>query len=443
MMCPSIKNIACTWLTLLLSGASVAMDLSEAIAMAIRTDAQYLSYQARARADVASADVAFARLMPLVTGTAAYAKNSTESATTGSSQSPRTSNYDSKSWNVSLRQPIYRPSDWDGWKKAELLARSSDALSTANEGLLRVRVANAYFQTLGNAELLSVSLKDVERYEQILAQAHSALVKGYGTRTDVEEAQAKADIAKANVIDWEGRLQSSERTLSLLVGTQVHVSDLRGIADISLPIRNIVEKPLLSWLATAWSENPELEALKLAAAAASKEIARQNSGHLPTVDLVVSRRMSSSDYETTIGQEYWTTSAGVQISVPIFAGTGIDAAVRSARASHDEALLRHEAKKREIEQELTELYAKMKFGFARWQALSQAVRSSEQSLKGTRKGLQAGTRNIVDLLNADQTLAEVEGQRIALGFQLISDSIHFLTKVSPDRQQFLRLLVAY
>ena len=105
------------------------------------------------------------------------------------------------------------------------------------------------------------------------------------------------------------------------------------------------------------------------------------------------------------------------------------------------ARLRLDARKREIQQALTQSYTGLKFGLARWQAMAQAERSAGQSLQGTRKGVQAGTRNIIDVLNAEQALTDIRGQRIALGYQLALTSVELFATTATDAEQALAMSI--
>ncbi|HNU19978.1 MAG TPA: TolC family protein, partial [Hydrogenophilus thermoluteolus] len=72
---------------------------------------------------------------------------------------------------------------------------------------------------------------------------------------------------------------------------------------------------------------------------------------------------------------------------------------------------------------VTQAYTALRFGYAQWQALEQAERSAQQAVIGTEKGIQAGTRNAVDLLNAQQELAKVRASRIDAAYQVLVAAI--------------------
>ncbi|WP_217125956.1 TolC family outer membrane protein [Hydrogenophilus thiooxidans] len=412
-------------LSLGVAHAATALDLTEAFRLAEQNDPNFAANQKRAEQDVAGVDVARSRLLPSVTFSASAGRSQTDTEYLSGLAKGRTVNndYQSRNWNLTARQPLYRASDWAGWKRAEAQAEASQiSVEAARVRLLR-QVAQAYAQALSARAQRAVAQQDVARYELVLKQAERAYALGSATRTDVEDAKARLDIAQAAVLKQEGALQQALAALAALIGRAVTAEELDAMQAVPPLAEQTLAKPLTAWIDAAHTNHPEVRALVAQEAAVQQQVEQQRGQHKPTVDLVVSRRMSRSDSETTIGQQYDTTSAAVQLQIPLYAGGGIDASVRAALAALEEAQLRTEAKRRELTQAVTQAYTALRFGYAQWQALEQAERSAQQAVIGTEKGIQAGTRNAVDLLNAQQELAKVRANRIDAAYQVLVAAI--------------------
>lgn len=405
--------------------AAYALNLTEAFRLAEQNDPNFAVSQKRAESDAAGVDVARARLLPSLTFSAAAGRAKTDTEYLSGLYKGRTvrNDYQSRNWNLTARQPLYRPSEWAGWKRAEAQAEASQITVEAARVRLLRQVAQAYAQALSARAQKAVAQQDVARYELVLKQAQRAFALGNATRTDVEDAKARLDIAQAAVLKQEGTLQQALAALAALIGRSVSEDELDAMQAVPPLAERALAKPLTAWIDAAHTHHPEVRALVAQEAAARQQVEQQRGQHKPIVDLVVTRRMSRSDTETTIGQQYDTTSAAVQLQIPLYAGGGIDASVRAALAALEEAQLKTEAKRRELTQSVTQVYTALRFGYAQWQALEQAERSAQQAVIGTEKGIQAGTRNAVDLLNAQQELAKVRASRIDAAYQVLVAAI--------------------
>jgi outer membrane protein TolC len=154
---------------------------------------------------------------------------------------------------------------------------------------------------------------------------------------------------------------------------------------------------------------------------------------------VASRTLSRSDSVTTIGEEYLTTNVAVQVSIPLYSGGGVNASVRAALAAQDEAQAQFDGRRRELVTVTTNAYSRVRFGLERVTALDQAMRSAEQALAATRKGVQVGMRNNVDVLNAEQDLAKVQMQWVSAAFELLGSIVELWAATGEVDQALQRL----
>ena len=86
------------------------------------------------------------------------------------------------------------------------------------------------------------------------------------------------------------------------------------------------------WRSKAFDANPEVESLKHTLEAARQEVRRVDSGHYPRLALILSVGNNESDTTSTYRQSSRTTTLGVQLNVPIFAGGSVSAQSRQAVA---------------------------------------------------------------------------------------------------------------
>jgi TolC family type I secretion outer membrane protein len=416
-----------------------ALDFAEAFRMAKDYDARVRIAASRAAQDDAGVDVAKSRLLPQVSAAAARGKQYTHTKYLSGPYPSRYEEPDTKNWALQVRQPLYRPAEWRSWERAQSLAEASARALDAETATLLSRVARAYLALLEAKTQLKVAEQDVVRYTEVLRQAQRAFETGQGTRIEIEEAQARLDAAQASVVDWQGQIETGRQDLAALIGQEVNPEELSPFAEVRGVARDVLQEPVGAWVERTLLQNAELASLKSQLDAALKRVGVEKAGHLPTVDAVASRRFSRSDSETTIGEEYLSTNVAVQVSIPLYSGGGVNASVRAALAARDEAQARFDGRRRELVTATTNAYSRVRFGLERVTALEQATRSAEQALVATRKGVQAGTRNNVDVLNAEQDVARAQMQWVSAAFELLGAIVELWAATGEVDQALQRL----
>lgn len=155
----------------------------------------------------------------------------------------------------------------------------------------------------------------------------------------------------------------------------------------------------------AMDANPQLRQLNAMLDAARQEVDKARGGHWPTVDVFMQYRKSDSDSETTINQRNDTTQLGLQVAIPLYAGGHTQSTVRQALASVERLQEQTEAARRALQLQVRKEYQSIVEGQENIRANEIAVHSADQAILSTRKGVEAGTRTPLDVLNALQQKA--------------------------------------
>jgi outer membrane protein len=145
---------------------------------------------------------------------------------------------------------------------------------------------------------------------------------------------------------------------------------------------------------------------KTALEIAAREVERQRYGHYPTLDVVASYTDARSNSSAQgIGSEIRQGVVGLQFQVPLYAGGAVSSRVREAAANKTKAEQDLEQARRSSTLATQQAYLGVTSGLAQVKALEQALRSSEVSLESTKLGRDVGVRTQVDVLNAQQQVA--------------------------------------
>lgn len=392
-------------LALILTGAFAlpawSLDLVGAYGLALTHDAQIRA--ARATADVGRERLpqARAQLLPSVSFQASQARNDLETSSSGQPQT--SSSYVSFNRGVTLRQPLIRSGLWAQYRSAEYQVEEAEAQLARETQNLAVRVAEAYFQTLLAQDQLEVNRQQKAAYAAQLEAARRSLVAGVGTRTDVDEARARLDMAVAQELEFKQGVEFARRELQVLVNQRVDV--LAGVDTARMSLVPPTPDDVEEWTRRAYESSAEMRVLNAQLAAAREDVTKAKSGHLPTLDATLQLSRSGSENVTRIGSTYVQKQMGVQLSIPLYQGGGVDSQVREALARVERAESLLEAQRLDLGVRVHREYRGVSEGVLRVRALEQAVRSARESVTSNQRSFEAGVRTRVDVLNAQQQLA--------------------------------------
>ncbi|MDP4028800.1 MAG: TolC family outer membrane protein [Gallionella sp.] len=382
--------------------AAHALDLVQGYRLALENDATYQVALAANQAGHEAVPQALAQLLPNLSASGSRSKNATDSQSPGflGQMNHSFSRYTSASTTLALRQPLFRKYNFALYKQAQAQEKNADAVLDIDRQELLMRLSGAYFEALMAQEQLAFVLAQKDAYSGQLQSATKAFAAGAGTRTDIDDAQARYDLGLAQELEARQNIGYTRRQLQVIVNQPVEsLATLdAGRMELLPPTPNNLDE----WIARSEGNNAELRALQANIEAAQQELEKAKSGHYPTADLFVQRSKTESDTNYTINSQYLTTAVGVQFNIPIWSGGAVNSQMRQATANLEKTKQQYEARRREISQQVRKEFQNVTEGILKVKSLEQAERSSGQAVFSNQKGLQAGTRSQIDILNAQQ-----------------------------------------
>ncbi len=271
-----------------------------------------------------------------------------------------------------------------------------------------LRTAQGYFNVLTAAETLRAAEAQNNAIGRQLEQSKQRFEVGLSAITDVQDAQARSDLAIAQQLQADQALSAARRALSQITGAAENkVSAVREDLPLTGP------DPLTP---AVWSDAARQGNLSVLAAQLSKNISDADvkiarARHLPTVGLQAGYTDNEGD-STTDGRKSPTSSDGTQVqailTIPIFSGGATQSGVRSAIAVQNQRLAEYENTVRTAERSAGDAYQGVLTGISTVKAFKAAVTSTRTALEASEVGLQVGTRTAIDVLNAQQQLYAAE-----------------------------------
>ncbi len=312
---------------------------------------------------------------------------------------------------ANLKQPVFNAAFWYELKAAEASTAQAALELSAKEQALILKTAEAYFEALRATDEHAASVAEEAALKQQLDQAQARLTGGLSSITDVLDAESAYDNAFANRKLAQRKVDDAFEQLIRL--TNINYVSIEGMQH-HLPVFAPVPDDTQSWVDAAVGQNLMLMASNYAVRAAEQNLSKRRAGHAPTVDAVASYRRGDNDsfgysnpsdfgldgYRSHVSQ----TRVALEMTIPIFSGGRTSSQSREAydRLTQSEEL--RESQRREVVLDARNFFRAVNSDIEQIKARKQTIISSQRSLKASTVGADVGTRNTVDVLNAQRQL---------------------------------------
>lgn len=391
-------------LLLFTSLSAQALDLGDAYALALRNDPTWQGSIAEREAGLENLAIGRAGLLPRLSYRYNRARNDSE-VTQRSQFGDVTTQRDYRSYSstLTLEQPLFDYAAWSDYRRGVAQAALADERYRGRGQELMVRLFGAYSEALFANEQIALAQAQRRTYAEQMTLNERLLKGGEGTRTDVLETRARYELAQAQEIESGDNLDAALHALQAIIGEPVAVEDLAPMtADFR--VQPLTPTRFERWRDLAVAHNAELASQRHGLEVAEQNIERQRAGHLPSLSAYASKGISSSSSESSYNQRYDTDSIGVQLSVPLYAGGGVQASVRQARAQRDAAGFELDAQLNDTLTQLRRQFNLCASGTAKIRAYDLAVKAASALVQATRKSVRGGERVNLDVLDAEQQL---------------------------------------
>lgn len=323
--------------------------------------------------------------------------------------------YSTHYYQASLVQPLFRAESWFDYQAAKALSEQAQLEFAATQQSLILDVAEAYFNVLRASDTLAAARAEEEAFERQLEQARERFEVGLSARTDVLEALAGFDTARATRLTAQTNLAVSYQALTRL--TRRDYDDIMGIRH-ELPVLPPTPASLEDWVDTAAVQNLALQASRLAIESAIDTLRSSKAGYAPRVDAVISHQASfggASSGSSAFGagavggggagsNDVERSSIGLELTVPLYTGGLTTSRVTESRYRLSQAEFASEAQLRRVVEATRNLYRTVTSSVEEVEARKQAIISANAALDATQTGYEVGTRNVVDVLEAQRNL---------------------------------------
>lgn len=414
------RAVVVAGVALLVARPARAGDLLDVYRLALRSDPQLAGAESNLLARREGVPQALSALLPRLAGSASISHTRNTSTSFGTNPDPddpgetvfgeseSSSGNTNRSLGLSLSQSIYDHGSWMRLRSARLRASQADVEMEAVADELIVRTADAYFSALTAGEDLAAARAQEVAIGRQLDQAEERMRAGLATVTDVHEARAALDGARAQTILAESAAADAGEALAEIIGRPPGPLEvLRADFEPAAPVPAEEE----AWVDRAMRANPELRAAARGMEAADADVAAAWSGHYPRLSATASyNRSVSSGSSTSNGVDFPSngenggTTVTLTLELPLFAGGSVRSGVRQATYARDANRHQVERQRRALARRARRAYRDVVAGIGEIAARRAAVASAESAYAASEAGLAVGTRTIVEVLITQQNL---------------------------------------
>jgi len=405
----SIKpKLLCLAAAGLMSMPALAVDLIGVHDLAVDSDPRLQAAEFRRQATGENKNIARANLLPQLGAGGTWNRGNSETEIPGFAQTID-NDIDEDVYSLNLRQSLYRQANYESLDVARGQISQAEAVYQVAYQDFLLRVADRYFLVLTLTDGVAFAEAEEKAFRRQYEQAEQRFEVGLTAVTDVHEARASYDNARARAIVARNDLADAEEALRELTGKHFEQYDaLQEQLPLVEPDPNNAE----AWVDFALQSNPSVLSSRAALEVAEANMRLARAGHFPTLDLRGTiRRYDDNKYQYTdpitglqrsgslTDDEY---SVGFLLDIPIYQGGRVSAQTRQARFLMDASGQDLDDVQRAVVRQARNAYRAVIAGIQEVEAFQQASISAESALEATQAGFEVGTRTIVDVLIAEQ-----------------------------------------
>ncbi|MGB1092084.1 MAG: TolC family outer membrane protein [Oceanobacter sp.] len=390
-----------------------ANDISTIYQQAASNDAEIAAARATREANQYDLMIARGDLLPQLAASYSYTQYSGKAegsnlmaVAAGQATDLQTSDvdvdYSLGSLQISASQALLNLNAWYTYQAAKTGDEAYQVQLQLAEQQLLLRVAEAYFNVLRAEENLATAEAAEKAVKRSLEQTRQRYDVGLIAITEVHEAQASYDLSYVNLIDTQSAVDISYEALEQLTGQRY---DRLSSLDEGIILQMPEPQDASAWVETGLGKYTGVRLAEIQREAVRQQRNATRSNHLPTVTLNAAYvNGENAPTFTPDPTESSVTTVGIQVSMPLLAGGSLYGQSKKAAKNYAAADFQLEQQKRTVKTSIRTQYRQLETIVKNIAARKQAITSAESALEATKAGYDVGTRNIVEVLNAQNSL---------------------------------------
>ncbi len=381
-----------------MSTAISAQDLVAIYKQVLQSDPRLLMGSLNVEVTSAREKQAFGALLPQVALTSNWTEN--KQLRDNSSKD----SYSGERHTLSVRQPLLDMPKYYAWKSSEEVYEQNQLSQLQSQSIIRLDTIERYFNLL-DAEGLLALVREEKIFSEKKVEHIRALYKMQRVKiTDLYDAEARLDLIMSNEIEAVQIRDLAKEALSELTNQSVDdISPLSTTDEFIQRLENINE-----WSAQAIPANHSLMALRKAIEAAESQVDSASAGHLPLLELQLTKQKSNIGVEFAVSPSVITEVASLNFTVPLFTGGRTTARVYEASQNLELSRAKYELKKREVIKDSRDTFLVVNAVARKIEAANKVVESAKKSYQATNRSFELGIATVTEVLDAQKAFSDAK-----------------------------------
>lgn len=328
----------------------------------------------------------------------------------------------------------WRLFDFGGRSANEALARQSLAAALATHDATLQNVLNdvvqAYFNALTAQAALSAANQGSAVAQATLDSARRRENNGAAAHSDVLQAQtvlAKDALAASRS---EGDLNKALADLRYAMGLP-DMLPLRLAAPTDPGARDEAAdvQALQWWMATARARHPAIVAARAQYEATLGQVAVARSEGLPTVDLSADHYRNGYPGQGLAPSRTQINTVSISVTIPLFEGFMRGYKIRGAQAQAEQSEAQLKQTEQQVLRDVVKAHADTLAALHNLTVSRALVSAADESLAASQRRYDKGAGDIVELLSAQEAVAEAAQERVRCLSDWRSSRLHLLASI--------------
>lgn len=394
-----INYLLCTCVLFLSPWAS-ALDLVDAYERAKQSDPTWQANQLQYKADQLNLGIASGNLLPTISLSGNVTrKNQGENTSGASAGLNMPSSVTSKQIALTARQPLFRWDAWEGLKQV----KTSINLSEINLRLQRqdhiLNVADSYFNVLRQQALTVANLQEEKALSEQLKMMDAKLKEGLVAKSDVSEANAQYQNARANRMATQVQLVLAQEKLQQMIGPYTeNLAVLRDDFEFQKPVPSSMQ----AWEDLAMGQNLGILQARMQQRYAEDKKRVEKAALYPQIEAVGTYGYAKQSPNSIMSQDGQFNQVGVEMNWNLYTGGRTQKSIKQAAVNVQKSEAELDAAVRKATTDVKQAYMQVDTDQTKIQARKAAMESSATVSKASQAQYREGLKTMVDVLLAQR-----------------------------------------
>ncbi len=296
-------------------------------------------------------------------------------------------------------------------EKSRQLLIAANATQDATLQTVFILSAQAYYDLVSAQSALDANQEAEKFSEESYKTAEAKYIAGVGTLADQLQAQTDFAEAKLGRVKAVTDLKIAQGTLALIMGLSADTAVIARVNSKDIP-DTAFSASVDQLIVEAKRTHPTLLAAQADLAAANANVSAIRGEGLPSVSLIGGMNRNHQIGEPPSAINTNNSSIGIQVTIPLFEGFGRNYQIRAAQAQLESKVADLASTEQQVALDVWKSYQILAMETENLNTTKDLLSSARQSFEVARGRYKAGVGTLLELLNAQSTLAKAEQQRV-------------------------------